>query len=90
MPPFSKRMTYHLTEQTRTDMSDKVFNSSRAVCKYRKHINNCDISDNSDSYDTSDSSVSRQEQTCLQYLATVSISNMTYLGFGGHGSFEHL
>ena len=53
-----------------------VCNCSRAVWKYRRHLDSCDISYKSDG---SDSSASRQEQTCLQ----VCISNRHYLGFSG-------
>ena len=52
-------------------------NYSRAVWKYIRHLDSCDISGNRDS------SGSRQEQTCLQDFATVFISNRHYLGFGG-------
>ena len=68
-----------LTEQTRTNMSSMVWNCSRVVYKYIRHLNSFDISDNSDSSD------SRQEQTCLQQFATVWISNRQYLGLGGPG-----
>ena len=50
-----------------------VCNSSRAVWKYIWHLDTFDIIDNSDSID------SRQEQTCLQNLATVCISNRAAL-----------
>ena len=51
-------------------------NYSRAVWKYIRHLDRCDISGNRDS------SGSRQEQIYLQDFATVCISNRQYLGFG--------
>ena len=67
-------------------MAAIVCNCSRAVWKYRRYLNSCDISDNTDSGD------SGQEQTCLQEFATIVISNGHYLGLGGHctGSFMRL
>ena len=70
------RRGWHLTEMTRTKTSAMFCNYSRAVWKYIRHLDSCDISGNRDS------SGSRQEQTCLQDFATVCISNRQYLGFG--------
>ena len=50
---------------------------------YGSTLDNCYISDNSDSIDSSDNSDSKQEQTCLQDFASVCISNRHNLGFGG-------
>ena len=63
----SDSLTDHLTEPTRTNMSLTVFNCSRAVWKYRRHIDSCDSSDNNDSSD------SRQEQTRLKDFLTGSL-----------------
>ena len=61
-------------------MTAVVCNCSRAVWKYMWHLDSCDINDNSDYSDSSDS---RQEWTCLQDFATVCIINGHNLGFGG-------
>ena len=55
-------------KQARTNMSALVCNGSRAEWKYFRHLNSCGISDNCDSSD------SRQEQTCLQGMGTVSLN----------------
>ena len=59
------------------EKNKNVYNCSRAAWKYRRHIDIFDISNNKDS---------SQEQTCLQDIACVRISNVHYLGFGGHGT----
>ena len=58
-------------------MHAMVGNSSRTLLLYIWHLESSEISENSDS------SHCTQEQSCLQDSATVSVSNMHYLGFGG-------
>ena len=61
-----------LNEKTRTNMFTMVHNFNRALWKYIRHLDSCDITDNSDSSD------SRQKQTCLQDFETVCISKRIF------------
>ena len=63
---FRMSLDDHLTEQTRTYRSAKVFNCNTTVRKYIWHIDSCDICDSSDSI---------EEKTYIQDLATFCISN---------------
>ena len=64
----------HLTKKEQEkNMFVLARNYSREVLKYIKHLDSCDIGDNSDSSD------SRQEQ----YIVTVFISNRHYFEFSG-------
>ena len=56
-------------------MSSMVCNSSKAVIKFIRHLDSCDISDKSDSRD------SRQGQTCMKHFSTDCISNEHNFGF---------
>ena len=79
-PPRTEVSKYYLTEQTGTYMCAMVLKWSRAAGNYIRHLDSCDISDNSERSDSSDS---RQEQTCLQDFTTVCISTRRYIGFSG-------
>ena len=63
-----------------TNISAMVCNCSKAVFKYTWQLYSCDIIDKSDSSEGSDS---RQDQTCLQDIATVCISSRHYSEFNG-------
>ena len=60
---------------SRTNMSAMIFNCSSAVYKDIGHLDICDISDNSGSSVSRDSSDSRQENTYLPDFATICSSN---------------
>ena len=57
-------------------MSEMVCNCSKLLC------DSCDIRNNSDISDSSNSSDSRQEETFLKEFATVCIHNICFLVFG--------
>ena len=56
-----------------------VCNCSTAIWKHSRHLFSCDISDN---IDTTDNTDSREELPCLQYFAMVFMSNWNYVEFG--------